>query len=65
VSKYLRKYGSNLAKTRRAEEEKVIIKITSLSQRSPAGLSGEEKIELIELLNKLDNIYRLKQMSLY
>ena len=38
VSKYLRKYGSNLAKTRRAEEEKVIIKITSLS---PGG-GGED-----------------------
>jgi hypothetical protein len=59
VSKYLRKYGSNIAKTRR-EEEKVIIKITCLSQRFPAGLSGEEKMELIELQNKLDNIYRLK-----
>ncbi|CDQ78802.1 unnamed protein product [Oncorhynchus mykiss] len=34
--------------TRRAEEEKVIMKITSLSQWSTAGLSGEEKMELIE-----------------
>ena len=60
VSKYLRKYGSHFSKSTRAEEEKVIIKIISLSQRSPAGLLGEEKMELIQLQNKLDNIYRLK-----
>ena len=45
-----------LFKTRKTEEEKVLIKITSLSQRSPAGLSGEEKMELSELQDKLDNI---------
>jgi hypothetical protein len=42
IAKYL-KSVSNLAKTRRAEEENVIIKITSLSQRSPAGLSGRRR----------------------
>jgi hypothetical protein len=40
VSKYLRKYSSNLAKTRRAEEEKVIIKITPFSEVPSRPLGG-------------------------
>jgi hypothetical protein len=60
VRKYLRKYGSILAKTRRAEEESVITKITSLVQKHVESLSEEDKSVLFELQHKLDDMYKLK-----
>ena len=60
ISKYFRRYSSVIAKSRRAEEDQVVVKIASLSQRSPDSLSEEERMELVELQSKLDDIYSLK-----
>jgi len=46
ISKYFRRYSSVIAKSRRAEEDQVVVKIASLSQRSPDSLSEEERMEL-------------------
>lgn len=60
VGKYLRRYGSLKAKSRRAEEEKVVSRITLLSQKSPDTLLEEEKLELANLQVKLDELYSQK-----
>lgn len=60
IGKYLRKYGKDLAKSRREHETKVISEITSLSGRAPDNLSIEEKLKLTELQKNLDDIYNLK-----
>lgn len=49
IGKYLRKYGSDLAKSRRRYEEEVISGITSLSCMAPENLSDTEKLRLTEL----------------
>lgn len=57
-SKYLRKFGSNLAKIRASEEQNIISKISLLTQMSPDLLTEENKIELSNLQENLDGVYR-------
>ncbi len=56
--KYLRAFGSKLAKTRKVEEQNIISDISLLSQTSPDSLTEEDKIKLYNLQEKLDAIYR-------
>ena len=65
IAKYLRKYGSSLAKLRNEEETKVITKIASLTQCMPDDLTEDDKQELTEQQLKLDEIYRLKAEGAY
>uniref|UniRef100_A0A669D202 Reverse transcriptase domain-containing protein n=1 Tax=Oreochromis niloticus TaxID=8128 RepID=A0A669D202_ORENI len=58
--KFLRRYGSQIAKLRKAEEQEVISRIASYYQRSPEEISEEDKLTLLELQNKLDGLYRRK-----
>ncbi len=60
IAKYLRKYSSDLAKRRNAEEDEIVSTITSLSQKPLDYLSTNEKEILTEYQNKLDNLYMLK-----
>lgn len=57
IGKYLRKYSSNLAKNRRAEEDDLCAQIVTLSNRS-TNLSDDELARLAEYQNKLDCFYR-------
>ncbi|KAG7523103.1 hypothetical protein JOB18_039455 [Solea senegalensis] len=58
--KFLRKYGIHIAKAKRAEEEEVISNISLFYQRPPDDVSEENKLLLLELQNKLDELYRRK-----
>lgn len=58
--KFLRRYGSEIAKLRKTEEEEVISKIASYYQRSPEEISEDDKLILLDLQNKLDSLYRRK-----
>ncbi len=58
IGKFLRNYGSVLAKARKHEEENIISKITAFTQRSPPIFSDTEKMELLTLQNHLDDIYK-------
>lgn len=58
VCKFLRRYGSNIAKSRRIEEEELISKIALYYQRSPEDVSQEDRLILLDLQGKLDDIYR-------
>lgn len=49
IAKYLRQYGSSLAKLRKEEETKVITKIATLTQCMPEDLTEDDKQELTEL----------------
>ena len=60
IAKYLRKYSSDLAKRRRAEENGTILKITSLTSKPVDVLTESEKIELIDQQHRLDEIYKHK-----
>lgn len=60
ISKYMRRYGSLYAKSRRLLEEQVISEITSLSSLPPGSLSEEENLKLYDLQNKLDDINKAK-----
>jgi len=56
----LRQYGTSIAKAKRAEEEEVISKISSFYQRAPDDISEEDKLLILQLQNKLDDLYRQK-----
>lgn len=58
LGKFLRKFGSDLAKKRRVAEENIIYLLTSFSQRE--NLPNEEMKEYLQLQNKLDDIYKIK-----
>lgn len=60
TGQFLRKYGSFIAKSRRAEEEEVISKITSFYQRPLDKISEEDRFNFLQLQNKLDDLYRRK-----
>lgn len=60
VCKFLRRYGSHIAKSRRIEEEEIISKIASFYQRPPDDISQEDRLNLLDLQSKLDEIYRRK-----
>lgn len=53
-------YGSNLAKLRRQEEDRLLCQIASLSDKTTENLSQEELLQLSECQNKLDEFYRQK-----
>lgn len=53
-------YGSFLSKSRKAEETKIITKITALFQIMPDNLSENDKQDLILQQNRLNEIYREK-----
>lgn len=53
--KFLRRYGSDIAKLRKAEVE-VISKLASYYQRSPEEVSEEDKLLLLDLQSKLDSL---------
>ena len=59
VAKYLREYGSSLAKLRKEEETKVIARIATLTQCMPEDLTEDDKQELIEQQLRLDEMYRV------
>lgn len=65
MAKYLREYGSSLAKLRKEEETKVITKIAALPQNMTDDLSEDDKQELMEQQLKLDEIYRDKAAGAY
>ena len=58
--KFLRQYGTFVAKTKRAEEDEVINTISSFYQRPPEEVSEEDRLLLLQLQNKLDELYRQK-----
>lgn len=60
LGKFLRQHGSSIAKTKRAEEEKIISKMSLFYQRRPDEVWQEDKVLLLELQNKLDELYRQK-----
>lgn len=60
ISKYLRRYGSLHAKSKRLFEEEVISEITALSSLPPGSLSEQQHLRLLDLQNKLDEIYKTK-----
>lgn len=60
AAQYLRDYGSSVVKKQRLEEERVTSKIIILSQKNPADLSEQERLELISEQNKLNEIYLYK-----
>ncbi len=60
AAQYLRNYGSTFSKNQRLEEEKVISKIISLSQKNPADMSERERSDLISEQTKLNEIYLQK-----
>lgn len=49
-----------MAKSKRAEEIRIITRITNLSQRYPDSLLEDEKLEMAELSIKLDDLYKKK-----
>ncbi len=65
IAKFLRQYGSSLAKLRKEEETKVITKITTLTQCAPEDLTEDDRQELIEQQLKVDEIYRVKAEGAY
>ncbi len=60
VCKFLRRYGSYVAKSRRIEEEEIISKIALFYQRSPEDIPQEDRLNLLDLRSKLDDIYQRK-----
>lgn len=65
ICKYLRKFGSNLAKLKKAEENKVVSKIAILSSKSPELLSESDKLEYAQLQCKLDDLYTYRAQGAY
>lgn len=60
ISKFMRRYGSELAKLRKAEEEAVVSEIAAVTQGSPENLSNADAALLCKLQNQLDDIYKRK-----
>ncbi len=60
LSKFLKAYESSIVKAKKAEEENLISEITSITQNIPGNLTESEHQHLINLQNKLGDIYRLK-----
>ncbi len=65
IGKYFRKFGSNLAKLKRAEENKVVSKIAILSSKPPELFSESEKLEYADLQSKLDEMYTYRAQGAY
>ncbi|XDV26393.1 hypothetical protein PO909_030123, partial [Leuciscus waleckii] len=53
LGKFLRQYGTAIAKAKRAEEDEVINTISSFYQRPPEEVSEEDRLLLLQLQNKL------------
>ena len=64
-SKYFRKFGSNLAKLKRAEENKLVSKIAILSSKPPELFSESDKLEYADLQSKLDEMYTYRAQGAY
>uniref|UniRef100_A0A096MII7 Endonuclease/exonuclease/phosphatase domain-containing protein n=1 Tax=Poecilia formosa TaxID=48698 RepID=A0A096MII7_POEFO len=60
IGKFLRHYGSQISKLKKAEEEKVISKITSYYLKCPEEVSEEDTLSLIDNQNKLDALHKHK-----
>lgn len=60
IGKFMRSYGSALAKLRKAEEEAVISEIAAITHGPPENLSNVETALLSKLQNQLDDIYKCK-----
>lgn len=60
TSKMLRQYGAKIAKSRAAEEENLIVKISAIYQLPPDEVSEEDKLHLRTFQSKLDELYRQK-----
>lgn len=60
IGKYLRKFGAETVKARKAEELKIVSNITNLSCREFDSLTKEEKEGLSYSQIKLDEMYRQK-----
>ena len=65
ISKYFRKFGSNLAKLKRAEENKVVSKIAIHSSKLPELFSESDKLEYADLQSKLDEMYTYRAQGAY
>lgn len=53
-------YGSSYVRAGMAEEEDNVIVIFSIMEKGPDMLSNEDQINITELQNKLDEIYKRK-----
>jgi len=60
VTKYLRKFGSQIAKHKRAKETEIVVEITKLVNKCRDDLMDEENLQLSDLQIKLDDLYRKK-----
>lgn len=56
----MRKYGNNLAKSRRKEVNDISSEIASLTSLSPDWLLVKDRLGLVELQTKLDDLYKCK-----
>uniref|UniRef100_A0A1A8QY68 Reverse transcriptase domain-containing protein n=1 Tax=Nothobranchius pienaari TaxID=704102 RepID=A0A1A8QY68_9TELE len=65
ISKFLRKYSSDLAKKRRLEENDTILKIAFLTSKSLNALTESEQLELTNQQLKLDEIYKRKAQGAF
>lgn len=65
ISKFLRKFSSNLAKKSRHNENEVISKIGNLLCKNMDNITISEKSELADLQHQLDNIYKYKAEGAY
>lgn len=58
ITKYLRKFGSFIAKCKRAEETGIVVEITKLTYKCPENVLNEEKLLLSDLQIKLDELQK-------
>jgi len=56
----MRRFGSDLAKLRKAEEEAVVSEISAVTQGPPENLSNADAALFCKLQNQLDDIYKCK-----
>lgn len=60
IGKFIRKFGSLMAKSKKAEEMRITTIITELSQKHPNVILEYEKVEMTVLMNDLDELYKRK-----
>lgn len=63
LGKFLRKFGSDIAKQKRLIEDEVLSQLSALSFKEP--LTDIQSIEYSKLQNKLDDMYRSKAKGAY
>lgn len=63
LGKFLRKFGADLAKEKRATEDDIIVQLAALSQQE--ALTDEEREKYTKLQTRLDDIYKTKAKGAY